>query len=203
MNFVKSLIRILREYKLYLFVILFCEFFYYLKNYKGFNINYSNNTKMADNIPCPYYFLFKIKKVIKFYKFKSLIDLGCGSGRIIDFINNNFDNKKICGVEFFNSQYQYCKKVFKYNKNIKVIKSDFTKLKLSKINFDVIFISAPFNNKNDFKKFMNTLCGKKLFKKKIFIIINYDYKLIKSIKRLKFIDSFYFSKEKGYSICLI
>ena len=54
---------------------------------------------MADNIPCPY-FLYRIKKTLNKIRFKSVIDLGCGSGRILDFINKNF-YKKISGIEFF------------------------------------------------------------------------------------------------------
>ena len=202
MNILKSLTRIISDYRFYIFIILYFEFYYFVKKYNGFNINYSNNIKMADNIPCPYYFLFKIKKNISQIKFKSFIDLGCGSGRIIDFINRNFLNKKIYGVEYFSKQYKFCKLLFKSESNIKIIKSDFTKLKLKNINYDIIFISAPFNKKVDFKKFMIKICRNKLFKNKIFVIINYDYNLIKSIKSLRFIDTFYLSKEKGYSICL-
>ena len=50
---------------------------------------------------------------------------------------------------------------------------------------------------------MNKLAKINKLKKKIIIIINYDKKLINKVKKLRFINSFYLSKEKGYSICIL
>ena len=58
--------------------------YYLIKGYKGFKINLSKNDLMTDNIPCPYFFLSKIKKDLSGDSFSKLIDLGCGSGRIIE-----------------------------------------------------------------------------------------------------------------------
>lgn len=203
MKLINSIVRIFKEYKIYILIIIFFEIYYFLKNYKGFKISYSKNQSMADNIPCPYYFLFKINKFLKKRKFNSVIDLGCGSGRIINFINNKYQNKKITGIEYFNEQYNYAKEIFKKSKNISIKKLNFIKINFSKKIYDVYFLSAPFKKKKDFLQFMNKLAKINKLKKKIIIIINYDKKLINKVKKLRFINSFYLSKEKGYSICIL
>ena len=196
-------LKILKSYNVYIFIILFFEIYYCIKKYKGFKFNISKNKTMTDDIPCPYYFLFRILKVLKKMKFKSFIDLGCGSGRIIDFIDKNFTNKKLVGIEYFDQQYNYSKKIFEKSKNISIIQSDFTKLNLRRNIYDIYFISAPFKNKKDFLKFMKKFTKIEKIKKKIIIVINYEKKLLQKVNKLRFIDSFYLSEDKGYSICLI
>tara|TARA_Y100001970_G_scaffold282550_1_gene395591 strand:- start:2961 stop:3572 length:612 start_codon:yes stop_codon:yes gene_type:complete len=203
MKLFESLFRIFNDYKLFIFVIIYFELYYYLSGFKGFKINFSKNKLMADNIPCPYFFLYKIKKTLNNIRFKSVIDLGCGSGRILDFINKNFYKKKISGIEFFDAQYKYCKNIFENNTNIIIKKKDFTKINFKKEHFDVLFLSAPFNKKRDFLNFMKKLSKVKKLKKTIAVIINYEKDLIQNVKNIRFIDSFYLSKEKGYSICII
>ena len=203
MKLINSIVRIFKEYKIYILIIIFFEIYYFLKNYKGFKISFSKNQSMADNIPCPYYFLYKINKFLKKRNFNSVIDLGCGSGRIINFINNKYKNKKITGIEYFNEQYNYAKEIFKKSKNISIKKLNFVKINFSKKIYDLYFLSAPFKKKKDFLKFMNKLAKINKVKKRIIIIINYDKKLINKVKKLRFINSFYLSKEKGYSICIL
>ena len=123
----KNLIRIISSYKFSIITIIFFELLYLVKGHKGNRFNFSNNDLMADNLPCPYYFLFKIKKTLKENNFRNFLDLGCGSGRAIDFFNKNFFNKTFIGIEYFTNQFEYCKKVFQERKNIKIIQADFTK----------------------------------------------------------------------------
>ena len=106
---IKNLSRILKDYKFSLIPIVFYEIFYLLKGSKGNKFHFSNNNKMSDDIPCPYYFLTKIKKELREETFNTFIDLGCGSGRVIDFFSKSFSNKKFIGIENFNNQYKYCK----------------------------------------------------------------------------------------------
>ena len=81
----KNLFRIISSYKFSLITIVFFELLYLIKGYKGNRFDF-----MSNNIPCPYYFLFRINKTIKELSFLNFIDLGCGSGRIIEFFNKNF-----------------------------------------------------------------------------------------------------------------
>ena len=203
MKLINSIVRIFKEYNIYILVIVFFEIYFFLKNYKGFKINFSKNQLMADNIPCPYYFLIKINKFLVKRNFDSVIDLGCGPGRIINFINNIYLNKKITGIEYFNEQYKYTKEIFKNSKNVSIKKLNFIKMNFSKKLYDIYFLSAPFKRKTDFLNFMNKFVKNNKIKKRIIIIINYDKKLINKVKKLRFIDSFYLSKEKGYSICIL
>ena len=194
------MLRIIQDYKFQLIKIVFFEFIYFIKGYKGFRFNLSNNTKMTDNIPCPYFFLSKIKKHLEKNEFFKLIELGCGGGRTIDFFNKNFPQKKFVGIEYFSKQYENCKKNFMKNDNIEIVQADFTKIDIFKYDPDYFFIGAPFKDKLKFINFMEkTINGSS--KKIFFIIVNYSKKTIGNIKNIEFIESFYINENTGYSIC--
>ena len=200
---IKNLLRIVKDYKFSLIAIVFYEIIYLLKGSKGNKFHFSENNKMSDDIPCPYYFLTKIKKELQEEDFSIFIDLGCGSGRIIDFFSKNFSGKKFIGIENFNDQYEYCKKIFQGKENIYIFQDDFTKSEFFKYNADCYFFNNPFRDEKEFIKFMD-LNRNFFFKKKIiFIFVNYNEKIIHDLKYLKNIKNFYISKNKGYSICYL
>ena len=58
----KSLIDILVNYRFSIIKIILFELFYLIGGYKGNKITFSKNQQMTNNIPCPYYFLHKIKQ---------------------------------------------------------------------------------------------------------------------------------------------
>ena len=197
---IKNTFRIIRDYNTTLIKIFFFEFIYFVKGYKGFRFNFSTNNTMTDNIPCPYYLLLKIKRHLEKNDFQKLYDLGCGSGRIIDFFNRSFPDKEFVGIEYFSKQFEYCKKRFHNNNNIKIIQADFTKIDFIKNNPDYLFLTAPFKDTSDFINFMEktiSLTNKKIF----FILVNCNKETIGMIKNIKVIDSFYIGKNTGYSIC--
>jgi len=199
----KNLIRIISSYKFSIITIILFELLYLVKGYKGNRFNFSNNDLMADNLPCPYYFLFKIKKTLKKNNFRNFLDLGCGSGRAIDFFNKNFFNKNFIGIEYFTNQFEYCKKVFQEKKNIKIIKADFTKLDFFQYDADCYFINGPFKKNLQFIKFIEKIINFSLKKKILFIFINHNRKIVEELKKIRCIESFYISNIKGYSIyCL-
>ena len=108
---IKSLFNILSSYGYWLPQILFFEIYYLLKGYKRNSVKVLNNDRFADNIPCPYFFLHKLKKFFLNTDIKSFVDLGCGDGRSIFFFNKqlkiNFD-----GIEYDPYVYVNCKKLF-------------------------------------------------------------------------------------------
>ena len=199
----KNLIRIISSYKFSIITIIFFELLYLVKGYKGNRFNFSNNDLMADNLPCPYYFLFKIKKTLKKNNFRNFLDLGCGSGRAIDFFNKNFFSKNFIGIEYFTNQFEYCKKVFQEQKNIKIIQADFTKSDFYQYDADCYFINGPFKKNLEFIEFIEKLINFSLKKKILFIFINHNKKIVEELKKIRCIESFYISNIKGYSIyCL-
>ena len=135
----QNLLRITASYKFNIITIIFFELLFIIKGYRGNKLNFTGTKKMSDNIPCPYYFLFKIKKILKKNEFNRFLDLGCGSGRTINFFNKNFKNKEFIGIEFFFDQYNFSKKLFESKKNIKIIQKDFTDLDFIKYNSDCLF----------------------------------------------------------------
>jgi SAM-dependent methyltransferase len=156
---------------------------------------------MADNLPCPYYFLFKIKKALKNKNFYNFLDLGCGSGRIIDFFDKNFPNKYLIGFEYSNAQYEYCKKIFEKKKNIKIIQADFTKSDFFQYDADCYFFNRPFKKDLKFIEFIEKIINFSINKKKVtFIFINCEKKFIEKLKNIQCIESFYISNTRGFSI---
>ena len=183
---------------------MFFELVYLLKGYKGNRFNFSNNDLMADNIPCPYNLLFKIKQNIKNNNFFKFLDLGCGSGRVIDFFNKNFPNKNLTGIEYFAVQYEYCRKIFQKQKNIKIVQADFTKSDLFQYNTDCYFFNNPFKKDSELISFIEKLINFSSQKKTIlFIFVNFNKKDFEQLKNIQYIESFYINNNKGYSIyCL-
>jgi len=213
----KNLFRIISSYKFSLITIVFFELLYLIKGYKGNRFNFISN-----NIPCPYYFLFKIKKILKNNNFYRFLDLGCGSGRVINFFNKNFYNKNFIGIEYFLDQYEYCKKSFQNQKNIKIIQADFTKSDFFQYNADCYFLNNPFvsntkyfaskpdiktillKNNSELIEFIEKIINFSLKKKNIlFIFVNYNKKIIEKLKNIRCIESYYISDTKGYSICCL
>ena len=131
---------------------------------------------MSDNIPCPYFFLIKIKKILEVLSFKKFIDLGCGSGRVINFFNENFQNKSFVGIEYFSEQYNYCRKIFVKNSNIEIFQNDFRKIDFSKFDADCYFFNNPWRNEIESFDFIVNM-SQSFTKKSILIILaNYSEK---------------------------
>ena len=200
----KNLLRIFISYKFSLIKIIFFELIYLLKGYKGNKIAFSRNNTMADNIPCPYYFLVKIKRSLKNNNFHTFLDLGCGSGRIIDFFNKNFFNKEFIGIEYLSDQYEYCKKIFQDDQKVKIVQADFTKYYFLRYNADCYFFNNPFRNDSDVIEVVDSIFNFTQNKKEIlFIFVNFNKKIIETLKNIKYIESYYINDNKGFSIyCL-
>ena len=200
----KNIIRIIISYKFSLLPLIFFETIYLLKGFKGNKINFSKNKMMSDNIPCPYFFLIKIKKTLEPLSFEKFIDLGCGSGRVINFFNESFQNKSFVGIEYFSEQYNYCKKNFINNSNIKIFQSDFTKDDFLKYDADCYFLNNPW--KNEIESFNFIMRTTKLLSKKniLIILVNYSKKIVEKLneelKNSQYIGSYYVNYIKGYYI---
>ena len=140
--------------------ILFFEIYYLLKGYKRNSVKLLNNDRFTDNIPCPYFFLHKLKKFFLNTDIKSFVDLGCGDGRSIFFFNKqlkiNFN-----GIEYDPYVYGNCKKLFNKYDNIKINHDDIMSFKFLEYNNDCFFIGDPLKKNmiliNLFKKFLKRI----------------------------------------------
>ena len=134
-------------------------------------------------------------------EFNRFLDLGCGSGRIIDFFHKNFKNKEFIGIEFFFDQYNFSKKLFKDINNIKIIQTDFTSLEFVKYNPDCLFLNNPFKDEKESIDFVKKIINSNKLKKNILIIlVNYNKRLIETLNNVNYVDSYYINEIKGYSI---
>ena len=199
----KNIIRIISIYKLYLFPVFFFEMLYLIMGYKGNKFSFSDNNIMTDNIPCPYFFLIKIKKTLKKENFNKLVDFGCGSGRVIDFFSKEFKDKEFMGIEYFIEQFNYCKNNFKNKSNIEIIREDFRKIDLNKINADCYFFNSPLKKEEETLEFVNTTLNKKAGKQILLIFINFQHEIIQKIRdnsKFNSINSFKINKSLGFDI---
>ena len=131
-NFISS-------YNKIIFKVIFFEIFYSIRFFELLpKIKVQNNYFRTDTVPCIYYFLHEISKFLKIKKIKSVVDIGSGYGRVVNFISQK-NNIKSYGIE-------YDKEVFKSSlkiksENINLYCGDATTFNLQKLNFIVkVFI---------------------------------------------------------------
>ncbi len=192
----KTILKIISTYKLGSLTLLFYEIKYILfLGYKGNKINILNNKFFTDNIPTPYYFLVKIYDYLKNKKIKTIVDVGCGSGRVLYFFHRNNSSYKLQGFEINNAIYLDTLNRFKNNKKIKIINKNFLK-KNSKINADLYYLADPFKKNSDYNSFFKKFSK---IKKKTYLILVNNNKKVNSLKNFKIIDNFKINKN-GYTI---
>ena len=197
---IKNILRILISYRLSIAKIIFFEFIYLIKGYKGNRFNFTKSKIMASNIPCPYYFLYRIKKILSNKSFNTFLDLGCGSGRVIDFFQKGTINKKFIGIEYFLNQYTYCKNIFSNKKHIKIINEDFLKQDFLKYDADCYFFNQPISEDSVFIELVEKIVNSSNKKKILFIFVNCGPNIFEPLKYAECIDKFYIKDKKGYSI---
>ena len=192
----KTIFKIISTYRISFLILLFYEIKYILfLRYKGNRINILNNKFFTDNIPTPYYFLVKIYDYLKDKKIKTIVDIGCGSGRVLYFFHMNNSSYNLKGFEINHSIYLETLSRFKNNKKIKIINKNFLK-KNSKINADLYYLADPFKKDSDYDFFFNKFSK---IKKKIYLILVNRDKKVKSLKNFKTVNKLKLNK-RGYTI---
>jgi len=108
LNFIKS-------YRLLFLKVLFFEIFYSLRFRDLIPLMKIHNHKSrTDTVPCTYYFIYKISKFIKKNRIISIVDVGSGYGRVVNFLS--ISNKIKChGVEFDEEVHKHALKKKKKN----------------------------------------------------------------------------------------
>ena len=191
----------INDYRFSFVKIIYFELIYLLKGYRGYRFEFTEDNAFTDNIPCPYYFLLKIKKILKNKNFQVFMDLGCGSGRVINFLNRNMNNKDFFGIELSLNSYNYCKKKFSNNSNIQILNEDFTKLNFLKHQADCYFLNHPIKNDDELIKLLRKIINyHKNIKDFLLILVNCHDSTLNFLKDFKRVDSYYIGKKRGYSI---
>lgn len=114
---------ILINYKLSFISVMFFELIFYLFFKKEFNrFDYLKSNIYSHSIPCPFFFLIKIRKFLIQQKIDNICDLGSGYGKILYYLGN-LQKFIIDGVElnkkiYYSSLILSSKKIQIYNEDI-------------------------------------------------------------------------------------
>ena len=188
-NFIKS-------YHKIFFKVLFFEIFYTIRFIEFLpRIKVQNNSVRTDTVPCIYYFLHEISKFLRKKNISSIVDVGSGYGRVVNFIS--LINKiKSYGIEFDEEVHKTAIKIKK--KNVKLYCGDIFNYNIKKFNSKCFILVDPFKKIKDRNKFLSKF--KKTFpKKKKYIIAINNYKG-KFPREFKLIYSLIGSKTRSLKI---
>ena len=147
-NKFKYLISFFINYRKVLISAIYYEVIYSIRYLEfGSHLIMNNGFKSAtDSIPSAYYFVKKITNFINNYEIKSVADLGCGLGRITNFLDSNTD-ANIFGYELNPKIYKKSLKI--KNKNVKLFNKDILNINFSKKNIQCFIMVDPFIKSKD------------------------------------------------------
>ncbi|MBI1978613.1 MAG: class I SAM-dependent methyltransferase [Candidatus Aenigmarchaeota archaeon] len=77
---------------------------------------------------------------LKTLEFKSILEVGCGFGRILKLVNNNFELEKIVGIDLSNDQIENAKNYIG-DKKVELHQGSIYKLDFPDRSFDLVFTS--------------------------------------------------------------
>ena len=144
-----------------------------------YRLIYSKNNhfyKPPDNYPAAYYFIYKISKFINNKKILGVVDLGCGGGRVTNFLSDK-TKAKIYGYEIDKESYQ----VANLNKNhdVKILNENIVNIDFETLDAECFILNNPLyksEHRADFEMLINNIHeGMKKKQKKYYIIgLNLD-----------------------------
>jgi len=194
---IKFLISILKSYKKKLIKIFFFEIYYSIKYLLSGNYyKIQNDNLRTDTIPCPYFFIHKISQFINKKKIRSLIDLGCGFGRITNFLSDS-TNAAIYGYEVDNKVFDIAIKNKKKNVSIKyqdILSADYNSLYI-----ECFVLNDPLKREIDLENLIKKIeLNKYNFNQKYYLItINIDEKKNYIFKKYKLLKMVFASSAKN------
>ena len=194
---IKFLVSILKSYKKKIIKILCFEIYYSIKYFLSGNYyKIQNDNLRPDTIPCPYFFIHKISQFINKKKIRSLVDLGCGFGRITNFLSDA-TNATIYGYEIENKVFDIAIKNKKKNVSIKyqnILSVDYNSLYV-----ECFILNDPLRREIDLENLIKKIeLSKHNFNKKYYLItINIDEKKNHIFKKYKLQKTVSASPEKN------
>ena len=199
-KYLKAFFHIFKNYHFYSIPILLSEAIFYLKHNNTVNkFKYLNDDFLSDSIPCPYYFLKRIKSFAIKKDLNNFCDLGSGYGKVLYFFGS-LNNYKIDGLEF--DKEIYLNSTILNNSNIKIFNANILELDFDNTKYDMFIMNDPLKKKEDLLKLILKI--KKFCKKSYLVFVNLDEKKIKIINHnLTLIDSFIVSKNKNILFCSV
>ena len=199
-KYLKALYDILKNYQLYSFTILINEIMFQLIYNKEFNrFKYLNSKFQSDSIPCPFFFLKKIKKFTSQNNIDYFCDLGSGYGKILYFFGI-LNKYKIDGVEL--DKEIYLDSLNLKNGNIKIYNEDILKFDLTNRRYGLFILNDPLKKKEDLNKLILNI--KKIYNQGYLIFINLDQDKLKcALENLNIIQSTIISKTRNIIFCSI
>ena len=172
---IKNIIFLIYYYRGF-FIKTFVHEIYYSLKFNKFILKRQKTVKgLIDPTPTPYYFLKIVKNFLIEYKIKSILDIGSGTGRALNFFSD-IKGLELTGIEARSDLINISKNLT--NKKIKYIFSLFQNFNLE--HYDCYFMCDTLHE-NDFNSFLKYLENLKRSKKNniYFIYINGQY--IKSL----------------------
>lgn len=198
LKYIKALYHIIKNYNFYSIPILLREAEFYLKYNKDFNkFKYHDSNFLSDSIPCPHFFLLKIKKFMIEKKINFLCDLGSGYGKILYFFGE-INYFKIDGVELDKEIFAFSEKL--KNQRINIFNQDILNFDLNNTNYELLIINDPLKKTEDLSQLIENI--KNNYTNKYVVLINIGQEKFNKIKNdLVIIESYKISKNKNLMFC--
>ncbi len=198
LKYIRAISDIIKNYQLYIVQVLFYEVIFFLIYKKKYNkFKYLNSSQFSDSLPCPYFFLKKIKLFLDEKNINHLCDLGSGYGKVL-FYFGKICKKKIDGVELDKEIYISSRSLF--GENIKIYNEDIFKFDLKKNFYEVFILNDPLKKDDDLLKLVFKI--KNHYKKVYLIFINLSLsKQDLILKELNLNSEFKVSKNKNIFFC--
>ena len=191
-----KLLRVYKFYKASFLLILLHELYYSLVDRFKFNIEPKGEIGLIPPIPTPYYYLHIARRFIKNNNIKSLIDIGSGTGRALNFFAK-INNIKLVGIEI--SEYSYNYSIKNSNNKIKYFKRAFEYNKFD--IFECYFMADTLREEKFFSFIKHLKISQKKDKKIYFFYINgYHWKKLTNDSKLECIYNNYNIHNRGIGI---
>ena len=152
MKKINTFFNFIRSYRNILLQVLFFEIFYSLRFGELIPLMKTQNNKFrTDTVPCIFFFLHEISKFIKKNKIKSIVDVGSGYGRVVNFLST-LNKIKSHGIEYDKDVHKDALKIKK--KGVKLYCGNIFNFKLNKFNSNCFILIDPFKKIKDTNKFL-------------------------------------------------